>query len=68
MKFESLFMIIPEINIFPVIESQSLFVFISSIFKMVADDFNFKYCFLIDFFKYKFLNCSIKISYADINF
>lgn len=67
MKFESLFMIIPEINIFPVIESQSLFVFISSIFKMVADDFNFKYCFLIDFFKYRFLNSSIKISY-DINF
>lgn len=67
MKFESLFMIIPEIKIFPVIKSQSLFVFISSIFKMVADDFNFKYCFLIDFFKYRFLNSSIKISY-DINF
>lgn len=48
MKFESLFMIIPEIKIFPVIESQSLFVFISSIFKMVADDFNFKY-FLLTF-------------------
>lgn len=67
MKFESLFMIISEIKIFPVIKSQSLFVFISSIFKMVADDFNFKYCFLIDFFKYRFLNSSIKISY-DINF